>query len=508
MTPKRTTAVTSLRQLERALGHAASYREWQDIADRIDAVSGAADWRASNDSELLHVVEIQRSIATLRAMREGGETWALMKKFQELLFRHQGEFTHPELYHRARGGTLHVVGDFLDETEACLRYLLDVEVDGVSDTYRLEQVKRIGRVYGRPALLLSGGALLGLYHFGVIKALFEQDLLPRTISGSSMGAILASWACCHTDDELRALFADLSLINRNALERLPMREMLRQRTVMDQPKLLKFLGTIIPDLSFDESMRHSRRILNVTVSPLNKLQTPRLLNYLSAPEALVHHAVLASCAMPLVFKPVQLMARHRGVVEPWMENELWVDGTVSGDLPFRQLTQMLNINHYITSQANPHIVPFMSMQRDRKGKLPALARMGTNLSLRGSAEVLAVARKHAPTRVLRDTLSTAHALANQTYAGSDMHVQLPFRPSLYAKVLRNPSYKEFLDYVRMGEQVTWPMIPMIRDRTRLSRSFGMAIGLLMQRIESRAAGKEAAPSRTHGRKRARSARNG
>ena len=67
----------------------------------------------------------------------------------------------------------------------------------------------------------------------------------------------------------------------------------------------------------------------------------------------------------------------------------------------------------------------------------------------------------------------------------------------------NPSYKEFLDYVRLGEQVTWPMIPMIRDRTRLSRSFGMAIGLLIQRIESRAAGKEAAPSRTHGRKRAR-----
>jgi hypothetical protein len=33
------------------------------------------------------------------------------------------------------------------------------------------------------------------------------------------------------------------------------------------------------------------------------------------------------------------------------------------------------------------------------------------------------------------------------------------------------------------------MIPMIRDRTRLSRLFGTAIGLLMQRIESRAAGK-------------------
>ena len=312
-------------------------------------------------------------------MREAGETWPLTKKFQELLFRHQGEFTHPELYQVARSGTLHVVTDFLDEIEACLHYLIALEVDGVGDDYKLAQLKRVGRVYGRPALLLSGGALLGLYHFGVIKTLFEQDLLPRTISGSSMGSIMAAWTCCHTDDELRTLFADLSLINTDALQRLPMREMLRQRTVMDQPKLLKFLGTVMPDMTFDESLQHSRRILNVTVSPLNKLQTPRLLNYLSAPEALVRHAVLASCAVPLVFKPVQLMARQRGVVKPWMENELWVDGSVSGDLPFTQLTQMLNINHYITSQANPHIVPFLSLQADGQGVLPAMARMGGNI---------------------------------------------------------------------------------------------------------------------------------
>ena len=92
-------------------------------------------------------------------MREAGETWPLTKKFQELLFRHQGEFTHPELYQVARAGTLHVVTDFLDEIEACLHYLIALEVDDVGDDYKLAQLKRVGRVYGRPALLLSGGAL-------------------------------------------------------------------------------------------------------------------------------------------------------------------------------------------------------------------------------------------------------------------------------------------------------------------------------------------------------------
>ena len=80
-----------------------------------------------------------------------------------------------------------------------------------------------------------------------------------------MGSIMAAWTCCHTDDELRVLFADLSPINTDALSRLPMRKMLKQCTVMDQPKLLTFLGTVLPDVTFDESLRHSRRILNVTV---------------------------------------------------------------------------------------------------------------------------------------------------------------------------------------------------------------------------------------------------
>ena len=487
MATRRTASPPSLSKLERDLEHAASYAEWLALATEHDRRTGAAEWRASDDTDLLHVPEIRRSIATLRDMREAGATWPLTKKVQELLFRHQGEFTHPELYHVAKSGTKHVVEDFFDEIEACVHYLIALEVDGVGDDYKLEQIKRVGRVYGRPALMLSGGALLGLYHFGVIKTLFEQDLLPRTISGSSMGSIMAAWTCCHTDDELRTLFGDLSLINTDALGRLPMREMLRQRTVLDQPKLLQFLGTVLPDLTFAESLKHSGRILNVTVSPLKKLQTPRLLNCLSSPEALVRHAVLASCAVPLVFKPVQLMARQRGVVKPWMESELWVDGSVSGDLPFKQLTQMFNINHFITSQANPHVLPFLAFQGRGTGVLPALGRMQGNIVRKGAAELLDVARRHAPNGLLRSAFATAHAVSDQVYAGHDMHIQLPFRPSLYAKVLSNPSYKQFQDYVRIGERATWPQLAMIRDRTRLSRLFGTYIGILTRRIAAKAA---------------------
>ena len=56
-------------------------------------------------------------------------------------------------------------------------------------------------------MLLSGGAALGFYHVGVVKALMENGLLPRVISGASAGSILCAMIGTRTDEEcLRDLF--------------------------------------------------------------------------------------------------------------------------------------------------------------------------------------------------------------------------------------------------------------------------------------------------------------
>ncbi len=54
--------------------------------------------------------------------------------------------------------------------------------------------------------LIEGGATFGLYHLGVVKSLFEADLLPRIISGTSVGALIAALICTHTEQELPNLF--------------------------------------------------------------------------------------------------------------------------------------------------------------------------------------------------------------------------------------------------------------------------------------------------------------
>ena len=47
-----------------------------------------------------------------------------------------------------------------------------------------------------------------MYHYGVMRALYDQGMLPRIISGSSGGSLLASIVCCKTTEELKELFAD------------------------------------------------------------------------------------------------------------------------------------------------------------------------------------------------------------------------------------------------------------------------------------------------------------
>jgi hypothetical protein len=61
---------------------------------------------------------------------------------------------------------------------------------------------------GRSALLLSGGITLGLYHMGVVKVLYTHGLLPRVISGSSAGSVVAGILGCLTDDEIPQTFED------------------------------------------------------------------------------------------------------------------------------------------------------------------------------------------------------------------------------------------------------------------------------------------------------------
>ena len=40
----------------------------------------------------------------------------------------------------------------------------------------------------------------------------------------------------------------------------------------------------------------------------------------------------------------------------------WRDGSLESDLPMKQLKELFNVNHFIVSQANPHIAPLLRLK--------------------------------------------------------------------------------------------------------------------------------------------------
>lgn len=71
-------------------------------------------------------------------------------------------------------------------------------------------------------------------------------------------------------------------------------------------------------------------------------------------------AVLASSAIPMVLNPVTLMEKaDNGEVRPHLAfGECWCDGSIKNDLPMREIAELFNVNYFIVSQCNPHIIPF------------------------------------------------------------------------------------------------------------------------------------------------------
>jgi len=215
------------------------------------------------------------------------------------------------------------------------------------------------QAFGRSALLLSGGATLGLYHLGVIKALFENQLLPRIISGSSVGSIFASIVAVHTDEELPDLFS-LKEISFSAFDPVgssgrKINRLLKQGVLMDVKKLQKYIRSQIGDLTFKEAFARTKRILNITVAPANHFESPRLLNYLTAPDVLIWSAASASCALTGLYDPVELMVKDiTGKPVAYHPSPLkWSDGSVTTDLPIARISELFNVNHFYCISSEP-----------------------------------------------------------------------------------------------------------------------------------------------------------
>ena len=96
---------------------------------------------------------------------------------------------NPALYNMCMVGTKKLIQDYHTEIIKCIQFVYYYEGSKINIQNKLSFFAQTKHSYGNTALFLSGGAGLGKFHIGVMKALYEQDLFPRIIAGSSIGAL-------------------------------------------------------------------------------------------------------------------------------------------------------------------------------------------------------------------------------------------------------------------------------------------------------------------------------
>jgi hypothetical protein len=180
------------------------YEEWRRKAETAAGRVGADGWRAEPRSSVYDAELLREHTEELRRTREAGKALELVPLLREALYRHLGELADPRLYGATPLGTKHVVEGFYEEALACIEYLANPDQTGLAPAFTLAGFRRAAHIFGRSALMLSGGATLGFFHLGVVKALFDHDLLPDVLSGASMGALVACGTAVRTDAELEA----------------------------------------------------------------------------------------------------------------------------------------------------------------------------------------------------------------------------------------------------------------------------------------------------------------
>jgi len=470
----------AFRESEKALATATSYAEWYGAALELDRYEGRDKWREQLESDDYDYRLLASRVTVLKKLRRKQDVDRMIFRLREELHGNLGNMANPALYQHARTGTKKLINDYLDEVCTCLKMLCDSDIEALPPMRKRRFLKRAARSFGRSCLLLSGGASQGLFHLGVIKELEAEGIMPRVITGSSAGAVIAGIIATHTDAELEEML-EPSRMEFEWCRMFGITDMIKGSGVLDQSLLKKSIDRNIPEMTFLEAYAHTNRILNITVSPADPNQYPRLLNYLTAPNVLIGRAVLASSAIPGLFPPVQLRAKNfAGKSVAYMPRSRWIDGSVHEDIPKERVNRLHNVNHYIVSQTNPHVVPFLSENLDEKGVLPFIQDVVIKGPLVQIEHFLELVHQHFELPGLSPIIKKAHAMARQTYSG-DITIYPDRHLMNLGKTFSNFGSAEIEKILWEGRRATWPKIERIRNTTQISRTFDRCLQCMSER---------------------------
>ena len=503
-----------LREAEAQLAAAESYDEWRAAAERLDRMNGVEAWRHAAEHGAYDHEGLASRLKKLRQVRaavSGATSAASRAKAVERmahtlragLARNLAGMGNPALYEQSNCGTKALIEDYVDEVVNQLLFLAKTDTAPVlSPMQKLLFFRETRHAFGRTALMLSGGGSLAFFHIGVIRALLDGGVMPRVMSGSSGGAVVAAVAGCRTDDELSALlqvdehgrvpgivldpFESLS----TGSVRRKLARFCAKGVLYDIRVLGRFLRANVGDLTFLEAYRRTHRILNITVTSPGTTSSSgdgagQILNYLTAPNVIVWTAVLASCSIPGIFEPVELWAKtSSGQVRPYhFSRTAWIDGSIGGDLPTQRLSELFNVNHTIVSQINPWAAPFISRSDVPVGDMPwSVGGIARRVTFAIGSWVQFTAQLGTRIGVLPTVVARALRLVWQSYTGDITIVPSQLTPWELSFVLRNPSGSFMALALARGQKHTWPKMSLILSRCAVEQALEQCVRLLQEQI--------------------------
>lgn len=202
------------RKLWKAQRRAKTYQEWYKISAELDHSQCRDRWQKDlNDSTAKQYSWslLQQFIDDMQISRENGDIPLALSSLQQCIHKNFGGIMRAELYSCTNTGESKlIVHKFVEEVVKTLKWCTERADSLVAEDSVVEHLEAIqsfierARVnYGRTALCLSGGAMMGCYHLGAVRALLEEGMLPHIISGASAGGLTAAMVCTRTDEELR-----------------------------------------------------------------------------------------------------------------------------------------------------------------------------------------------------------------------------------------------------------------------------------------------------------------